>query len=77
MRSATNVVRWLAPLLPRSKMPATVRRARRAGCRRDIELVADADAEVLGELGADQDVVGEQREAGPRRSSRACATMWK
>ena len=48
-----------------------------AGRRRDIDLVAERDAEVLGELGADDDVIGQQTRLRRRRCSRGCVTILK
>ena len=54
-------------------MPVMVSTRDGAGRRRDVDLVADRDAEILGELGADQDVVGQQARFRRRRCSRECA----
>ena len=46
-------------------MPVIVRTRLGAGCRLDVQLVADRCAEILGEFGADNDVVaGDARFAG-------------
>ena len=70
--SVTNAVRWLTNLLPRSTRPDTVSVAP-APRRRAVELVADRDAEIGAEVGADHNVLrAEARRRRPfsRRAAR-------